>query len=74
MSNSVPRTFDKKSLDVCQQALWEEEMHIQKEIKKKRKLGSKTLKKQSIPDLFSKVNGNFLVTIALKGQGLTLYH
>lgn len=36
---------------------------------KKRKLGSTNLKKQSIPDLFSKINGNILVTIVLKGQG-----
>lgn len=40
---------------------------------KKRKLGSKILKKQSIPDLFSKINGNIWVTIILKGQGFTLH-
>lgn len=38
---------------------------------KKRKLESKNLQKQSIPDLFSKINGSILVKIALKGQGLT---
>lgn len=72
MSNSLLRTFDKNPWKFASRHCGRKKCIFKRRWKKKGKSGSKNLKKQSIPDTLSKINWNILVTITLKGQGLTL--
>lgn len=77
MSNSLPRTFDKNLGSLPAGTVGERNAYSKVDGGgrggEKRKLESKNLQEQSIPDLFSKINGSILVKIALKGRGLTLH-
>lgn len=71
MSNSLPRTFDKNPWKFASRHGGGRNAYS-KEKKERERMRKPNLQKQSIPDLFSKINGNILVTIALKSQDLTL--
>lgn len=76
MSNSLPRTFDKNPWKFASSTVGERNAYSKVDGRQgweKRKLESKSLQKQSIPGLFSKINENNLVKIALKGQDLTFH-